>query len=339
MVTKVALMMAVLVVAGVAWLWQRYLRIVVNLFLGVVVRSTPDEEQAFEGEEVTLLTPDGVRLAATLARPSMHSGRPEPVEGRRDGGERQPVVIFCHEFGADRRSAGLYTSGLLQAGFAVLAFDFRGHGDSKNTDDYVPRQWATDRELTDLEAAVAYARSREDLDGSQVALLGVSRGGVVATVFAGQDASIRALVVDGTFSTKRTLLEYMHRWVSIFADVRVIYSRLPEWLFRMYQTLTLLISELRLGVRFLNLEESVRLRRCPFLMIHGEADSYIDVGHVRWLYEQAAPPKELWIVPEARHNQAVIVAGNSYQQRTLEFLSPLLPASRPTSVHATSNPR
>jgi pimeloyl-ACP methyl ester carboxylesterase len=320
----------VLVLAFVAWVWQRYLRIVVNLFLGVVVRSTPDEEQTFEGGEVTLRTPDGVELAATVAR---SDGR-VPAERA-----RPPVVVFCHEFGADRRSAGLYASGFLQAGFAVLAFDFRGHGDSRNTGDYVPRQWATDRELTDLETAVAYVRSRDDLDGSQVVLFGVSRGGVTATVFAAHDPSVRAVIVDGMFSTKRTLLEYMHRWVSIFADVRVVYSRLPEWVFRMYEKLTLLVSELRLGVHFLGLEEAVRARRCPLLMIHGEADSYIDVDHARWLYEQAAPPKELWIVPEARHNQAVTVAGNLYQQRILEFLSPVLPASSPASVHTTSSPR
>jgi pimeloyl-ACP methyl ester carboxylesterase len=321
---------AVVVVAFVAWLWQRYLRIVVNLFLGVVVRSTPDDDQSFEGEEVTLATPDGVELAATVAR---DDGR-APVERA-----RPPVVVFCHEFGADRRSAGLYTSGLLQAGFAVLAFDFRGHGDSSNTGDYVPRQWATDRELTDLETAVAYARSRNDLDGSRVVLFGVSRGGVVATVFTAQDPLVPALIVDGLFSTRRTLLEYMHRWVSIFADVRVVYSRLPEWIFRMYEKLALLVSALRLGVHFLSPEEAVRARRCPLLMIHGEADSYIDVAQARWLYEQAAGPKELWIVPEARHNQAVTVAGNLYQQRVLEFLSLVLPASRPASVHTTSSPR
>jgi pimeloyl-ACP methyl ester carboxylesterase len=363
--TKFLLMAAVVCLAVVAWLWQRYLRIVVNLFLGVVVRSTPDDEQALDGEEVTLLTPDGVQLAATVARPALadareEGGRPvfdpeaqtrrEPVApacwrapGGDGGGQLPPVVVFCHEFGADRRSAGPYVSGFQKMGFAVLAFDFRGHGDSRNTDDYVPRQWATDRELTDLETVVAYVRGREDLDGSRVVLFGVSRGGVVATVFAAQAPlgrpTIPAVIVDGIFSTRRTLLEYMHRWVSIFADVRVIYSRLPEWIFRMYEKLTLLVSELRLGVRFLSLEEAVRVRRCPLLMIHGEADTYIDVAHARWLYEQAAGPKELWIVPEARHNQAVTVAGKLYHERILEFLSPILPASRPTSVPATSNPR
>jgi len=304
---KTALVVALSVLGFVGWLWQRYLRIIVNLFLGVVVRSNPDEEQRFEGEEVTLRTADGVELAATLALPA--------------GEERPPVVVFAHEFGADRRSASLYAGWLLEAGYAVLAFDFRGHGDSKNTDDYVPRQWATDRELTDLAAAVDYVRRRDDLRGERPALFGISRGGVTATVLAARDAAVAALVTDGIFSTRRTLLDYMHRWVSIFADVRLIYSHLPEWVFRMYERLTLLVSELRLGVRFLSVEEALAERRCPLLMIHGEADSYIDVAQARWLYGLAAEPKELWVVPQARHIQAVCVAAAEYRQRILRFLS------------------
>ncbi len=320
---KIGLLVTISGVGFVAWVWQRYLRIVVNLFLGVVVRSTPDEEQRFEGEEVILRTGDGVELAATLARPAT--------------GERPPVVVFCPEFGADRRSAGPYAHWLLEAGCAVLAFDFRGHGDSKNTDDYVPRQWATERELTDLEAAVAYVRARSDLAGEQLVLFGISRGGAVATALASRDAEVLALVTDGLFSTRRTLLEYMRRWVSIFADVRLVYSHLPEWVFRMYEKLTLLVSELRLGVRFLPVEKAVRERRCPLLMIHGEADSYVGADQARWLHERAAPPKALWIVPGARHNQAVTVAGQGYQQRVLEFVAACLPVPTPVAVHSSSN--
>jgi len=307
----------------VAWVWQHYLRIIVNLFLGVVVRAAPDEEQRFDGEEVSFRTVDGIELVATLAQPA--------------GSERPPVVVFCHEFGSDRRSAGLYAGWLLGAGYAVLAFDFRGHGDSKNTGDYVPRQWATHRELTDLEAALAYVRSRDDLDSDRLGLFGIFRGGATATALASRDRAVAALVTDGTFSTRRTLLDYMHRWVSIFADVRVVYSHLPEWVFRMYQRLTLLVSELRLGVRFLDLEEALAQRRCPLLMIHGEDDSHIDVSQARWLYEQAAaPPKELWVVPGARHNQAATVAASEYRKRILHFFTRSLPVVTPTVVEAAS---
>ena len=320
---KIGLVVALSAVGFVAWVWQRYLRIIVNLFLGVVVRSNPDEEQRFEGEEVTLRTADGVELAATLARPPQ--------------GGRPPVVVFAHEFGADRGSAGLYAGWLLEAGYAVLAFDFRGHGDSKNTDDYVARQWATDRELADLAAAVAYVRARGDLAGASPMLFGISRGGVASAVLASRDPAVGALITDGIFSTRRTLLNYMRRWVSIFADVRLVYSHLPDWVFRMYERLTLLVSQLRLGVRFLCLEEALAGRRCPLLMIHGEADSYIDVAQARWLYGLAAEPKELWVVPGARHNQAAGVAAREYQQRILRFLSAHLGAPQPTPVNSPSS--
>ncbi len=321
MLWKIGLLVAISSVGFVAWVWQRYLRIVVNLFLGVVVRTTPNDEQRFEGEEVTLHTADSVELAATLALPA--------------GNQQSPVVVFCSEFGADRRSAGPYAEWLLRAGYAVMAFDFRGHGDSKNTDDYVPRQWATDRELTDLESAVAYVRRRDDLDGESLGLFGISRGGAVATAFASRDSGVRALVTDGLFSTRHTLVEYMRRWVSIFADVRLVYSHLPNWVFSMYEKLTLLVSELRLGVRFLSVEKAVRQRKCPLLMIHGEADSYVDASQARWLQEQATPPKALWVVAGSAHNQAVTVARGAYQQRVLEFIAACLPTPAPAVMHSS----
>ena len=41
---------------------QKYLRIIINLFLEVSVRSNPDEELYLEGEEVSFATGDGVTL-------------------------------------------------------------------------------------------------------------------------------------------------------------------------------------------------------------------------------------------------------------------------------------
>jgi len=320
---KIGLLVGLAVLGFLTWAWQRYLRIICNLFLGVIVRSNPDEEQVFEGEEVSFCTADGLRIAATLARPA--------------GLSRPPTVVFFHEFGADRRSAGTYAGWLLEAGYAVLAFDSRGHGDSKNTDDYVPRQWATDRELADGEAALAYVRSRADLDATRLILFGVSRGGVVATALASVDPDIAAVVTDGMFDTRRTLREYMERWVCVFGDISWLRSRLPHWVFAMYEKATMLVSELRLGVRFVELEEALVRRGCPLLMVHGEADSYIDVSHARTLYELASPAKELWVVPGARHNQAAMVAEEDYRKRILQFIGRFLPASVSREVHASSS--
>ena len=46
-----------------------------------------------------------------------------------------------------------------------------------------------------------------------------------------------------------------------------------------------------------------RLAPRPWLMIHGEKDAYISPTIARELFVRAGEPKELWIVPNAKHNR------------------------------------
>ena len=57
----------------------------------------------------------------------------------------------------------------------------------------------------------------------------------------------------------------------------------------------------------------------PLLMIHGEKDTYIRPPMARALFDRARDPKEFWLVPGAKHNQALQVAGDEYRRRVLEF--------------------
>ena len=54
-------------------------------------------------------------------------------------------------------------------------------------------------------------------------------------------------------------------------------------------------------------------------MIHGEKDTYIRTEMARALFARARGDKEFWVVPGAKHNQALQVAGDEYRRRVLEF--------------------
>ncbi len=109
-------------------------------------------------------------------------------------GERPGVVILAHGLSGtrltqyDRRARRL-----VQGGVVVLDFDPRFVGTSPGT----PRQridafgW-----LADLRAAVAYVRSREDVDGRRVGLYGSSLGGGLSLAVAEEDPGIRAIALD-----------------------------------------------------------------------------------------------------------------------------------------------
>ncbi|WP_031469343.1 alpha/beta hydrolase [Sciscionella sediminilitoris] len=123
------------------------------------------------------------------------------------GGDRKgrPCVVMAHGFGATR-DCGLdaFAAEFSAAGLDVLAFDYRGFGDSGGG----PRQTVRIAgQLADYRAAVGMARRLDGVDPRRVVLWGVSLGGghVFATGARDQEvAAIVALVpmVDGLAAAK-----------------------------------------------------------------------------------------------------------------------------------------
>jgi len=98
-----------------------------------------------------------------------------------------PCIVMAHGLGATR-AMGLdnYALCFQEAGFAVLAFDFRHLGESGGE----PRQlvWIPCQQQ-DYAAAIAYARSRAEIDSRRIALWGTSlSGGHVIAAAAGDHA-------------------------------------------------------------------------------------------------------------------------------------------------------
>src|SRR5207244_11949273 len=108
-------------------------------------------------EDVHFTTADGIRLGGWLVACPQARGN----------------VIFCHGWGRNRgHVAGLLPT-LHGLGLNVLAFDFRGHGDSEGHTSTFGH-----REVRDLAAAVAYVRGR--FPGRPLFLVGISLGAAVS---------------------------------------------------------------------------------------------------------------------------------------------------------------
>lgn len=96
-------------------------------------------------------------------------------------GEKCPMVVFCHGFGG-RKDGPLFEliCDTLQAhGIASIRFDFNGHGESEGEfkDMTVPN------EIEDAKKVVEYVRDLRYV--SDLAIVGHSQGGVVASMTAG----------------------------------------------------------------------------------------------------------------------------------------------------------
>jgi fermentation-respiration switch protein FrsA (DUF1100 family) len=61
----------------------------------------------------------------------------------------------------------------------------------------------------------------------------------------------------------------------------------------------------------------------PLLVIHGDADEIVPFSQGQAVFRAANPPKELWRVPGAHHNDLLYIAGDEYVTRLRAFLQPL----------------
>jgi pimeloyl-ACP methyl ester carboxylesterase len=121
----------------------------------------------------------GVRCAAWLTVP--------PARGP------HPAVLLVHGLGATHDMAlNQYEQHFAAAGVATLAFDYRTTGLSEGP----LRQHLSAREQrADVHAALAYLRSRPEVDDARVALWGTSFGAMHALRAAADDEGVSAVVV------------------------------------------------------------------------------------------------------------------------------------------------
>lgn len=144
----------------------------------------PAPPPPYRREEVTF--PSGnIRIAGTLTRP--------------EGAGRFPAVVLLSGSGAQNRDEEMFgfrpfhdvADFLTRRGIAVLRNDDRGVGGS--TGSFATASLADF--AADARAAVAFLRSRPDIDPARVGLLGHSEGGIVAPLVASQSPDVAFVVM------------------------------------------------------------------------------------------------------------------------------------------------
>ena len=139
------------------------------------------------GEAVTINSTDNVAVSATFFKGKAEKG---------------PAVVLVHMLGRSRADwTPILEKYLLpEAPFSYLAIDLRGHGDSTKQDgktisysEFSTKEW--NGAVADVAAAVAYLRSRPDVDGDKIAIVGASIGANLALRYAAFDPKIRAIAL------------------------------------------------------------------------------------------------------------------------------------------------
>jgi len=121
---------------------------------------------------------------------------------------KPPVIVMAHGLGAVKEMRlDAYAERFAAAGYACLVFDYRHFGGSTGE----PRQLLDiGRQREDWKAALAWARSCPDIDGSRVVVWGTSFGGGHAIWIAAEDGNVAAAIAQCPFTDGLASLRTLH---------------------------------------------------------------------------------------------------------------------------------
>ena len=131
-----------------------------------------------------------------------------PATLYRQPGAAGPLVVVAHGFAGSRQLMQAYTLTLAQSGYAVLAFDFEGHGRNPlpMSGDVNAIEGTTQRLVDETLRVLAYGRGLEGV-GPGVALLGHSMATDIIARAAEADGGVDAVVGISMFSQAVTATE------------------------------------------------------------------------------------------------------------------------------------
>jgi dipeptidyl aminopeptidase/acylaminoacyl peptidase len=189
-------------------------------------------------------------------------------------GEKPPCVIASHGLSSSKDGEKYVVLGerLSQRGIALLRFDFRGCGES---DGEISDSTVSER-LNDLCSAIGLVRSEPRI-GSRIGLMGSSLGGFISLIVTARDGDIKAVAAWAApysligLEQRRDDPEMTSLGEEFFEDLRI-------------HDLTPLLRTVSRG-----------------LVIHGNQDELVPVGHARMIYERLSSPKGLEIIDGGDH--------------------------------------
>ena len=233
----------------------------------------------FNVEDVYFKTPDGLTLHGWLLRPRQKS---------------RGTILFLH---GNYGNVSVQVNGILwlvNEGYTVFAFDYRGYGRSEGSP-------TVEGVHADAEAALEYALSIQG-DG-KFFIFGQSLGGAIAVYTVANfrhKERISALAVESAFSS--------YRLIAREKAAEILVTSLLKY------PISYLVNDDYSPVKW-----AAGVGPVPLLIMHGVKDPVVGTHHAALIYEAAGQPKELWITEP--HGHVYSFADTSVRTRFLEFLS------------------
>lgn len=220
------------------------------------------------------------------------------------GTKGSPLIVACHGVGTNREDLRGVSRFLCKAGFNVLAFDFRAHGESTGS-----KTTFGFREALDVQAAVQYAGAhyRQQFEG--VGVYAISMGSAAAIIAARHMPHVEAFVLDSPFARLADLVDQQ-------------FSHWPLLPRRLFVSLATFYGSLFTGIQATEIAPEAYapdLGMRPVLVFHGSQDTLIPIAQGRQLFERIPGPKEFVETRGAGHVQSYAVMGRAYEDKVVSF--------------------
>lgn len=243
------------------------------LFMFIATCGAWASEAQSQHKELILTTVDGVKIRAS----EISTGK-------------DTMLIYCHRLLSSKDSLNLNGFGqVFLREFDLLALDFRGHNES---------EWFSNcggDEVLDLRAVIQYAKKAGH---RKIALLGVGMGGIAAIRAAALFGNVDAVIAVSPCGQPEKLRPW---WWNLATNVSLTtdYGKIP----------IRILSSARISGRYWTGSPIYLIDRvspAPLLIIHGQADRYVNDEQIQELYDRAREPKELIILPRSEHAEGLL---------------------------------
>lgn len=225
---------------------------------------SPREKEFFQNpwvtfyapEDVFFKTPDGLILHGWFL--NAHNG----VDG---------TVLVLHGNAENVSTHVNSTLWLVDEGFNVFIFDYRGYGRSQGSP-------TIEGVHVDAEAALETLLAMPGVDKDRIIVMGQSIGGAIAVYLVAHSPykdRVKALILDSPLASYRRIAR------------EKIAGSIIGWPFQ--YPLSWLVNDDYSPVKFIKNVSPV-----PVVIIHGERDRVVPLHHGRLLYDAASEPKEFW---------------------------------------------
>lgn len=203
-------------------------------------------------------------------------------------GELDLTFLYLHGNAANISQNLTWALALRDLGASVLMIDYRGYGLSSGP-------FPSEAQFyEDALAAWNFLLQEKGIPTEEIVIYGHSIGGAVGVDLAAQVSQGAALIVESSF-TSMTDMAKGSGYATLFPVERLLTQR------------------------FESLEKLPSIDM-PVMYIHGENDASVPASMSQQLYEATQAPKEIWLVPNADHNDVVEQAGGEFPGQILQFL-------------------